>query len=303
MPLRLRPPPRGSRRSQECRCRADAAAQRRPGAARRDSFRLGAGLRGRVQAGVARGVRGGGRAASRRGCGEAGLARASGYRSRHHGRDPGSGGRSNRAAVQPLRRGAGRRRVEVGVAAVRGDRARRRDLRPRHRRHEVEHPHARRRAARLGWQATRWDQGRDRGHGGGRQRVLDLSAVEAGSVRCRCDGDRRHGQRPAGRPDAHGGVAGHGDGDGRGAHAGGAEAQRPVRRRGAGCVDRAAARAGLDARRERRRRRGGAPPRRVDGRLVHRRRVPRARRGRARSAVLRHRAAWGSGSGRDRRSR
>ena len=42
------------------------------------------------------------------------------------------------------------RRVEVEVAAVRGDRARRRDLRPRRRRLEVEHPHPRRRAARLG---------------------------------------------------------------------------------------------------------------------------------------------------------
>ena len=66
------------------------------------------------------------------------------------GEIPAPAGRADGAAVRPLRRRAGRRRVEVGVAAVRGDRARRRDLRARLGRLEVEHPHARRRAARLG---------------------------------------------------------------------------------------------------------------------------------------------------------
>ena len=105
------------------------------------------------------------------------VARASGYRSRHHGEIPAPEGAPTVLLYSHYDVGAGRRRVEVGVAAVRGDRARRRDLRPGHRRHEVEHPHARRRAARLGGQAAGGDQGRDRGHGGGRQRVHDVPAV------------------------------------------------------------------------------------------------------------------------------
>ena len=73
---------------------------------------------------------------------------------------------------------------QVGVAAVRGDRARRRDLRPRHRRLEVEHPHARRRAARLGRPAAGRDQGRDRGPGGGRAaRSPPIPPTRPGAVR------------------------------------------------------------------------------------------------------------------------
>ena len=50
-------------------------------------------------------------------------------------------------------------------------------------------------------------------------------------LRLRRDGDRRHGQRAAGRADADGRPARHGRGDRLGAHARRAEAQRPVRRR------------------------------------------------------------------------
>ena len=91
------------------------------------------------------------------------------HRSGDHGRDPGAGRRADGAPVRPLRRRARRRRGAVDVAAVRGDRARRRDLRPRRGRHEVEHPRPRRRAARVGGQAARRGQDPDRGSGGGRQ--------------------------------------------------------------------------------------------------------------------------------------
>ena len=59
------------------------------------------------------------------------------------------------------------------LAAVRADRARRRDLRPRRGRHEVEHPHARRRAARVGRPAAGRDQALHRGLRGDRQRRAD----------------------------------------------------------------------------------------------------------------------------------
>ena len=92
------------------------------------------------------------------------------------GEIPAPPGRADGAALLALRRRAGRRRVEVGVAAVRGERARRRHLRPRQRRLEVEHPHARRGAAGLGREAARRHQDRDRGPGGDGQRVHDLPA-------------------------------------------------------------------------------------------------------------------------------
>ena len=69
----------------------------------------------------------------------------------------------------------------------------------------------------------------------------------------RRDGDRRHGQRPPRRADAHGRAARDGDGDDRGHHARGRQAQRPVRRRRAGRAARGPARARLAARRQRRR--------------------------------------------------
>ena len=89
-------------------------------------------------------------------------------------------------------------------------RARRRDLRARHRRLEVEHPDARRRAARLGREAARRDQDRDRGPGGGRAARSRPTRRASRAVRRRRDGDRRHGQRAPGRPDAHRRPARHG---------------------------------------------------------------------------------------------
>ena len=68
-------------------------------------------------------------------------------------------------------------------------------------------------------QAAGRDQDRDRGPGGGRQRVQHLPADAARPVRGRRDGDRRHGQRPARRADADGRAARHGDDHGRGADA------------------------------------------------------------------------------------
>ena len=99
------------------------------------------------------------------------------------------------------------------------------------------------------------------------------------------DADRRHGERPAGRADADVALAGHGDADDRGGDARRPEALGPVRRRGAGCADRAPARARLAARRARGRRRRRAPPRGVDRGLVQRGRVPRAGGGAARFAA------------------
>ena len=193
------------------------------------------------------------------------------------------------AAVLALRRRAGGRRVQVGVAAVRGERARRRHLRPRQRRLEVEHPHARRGAARLGREAARRHQDRDRGPGGDGQRVHDLPAEPSPAVRRRRDGDRRHGQRAPRRPDADRRPARHGRRHGRGANARRAEAQRPVRRRRARRAPGADPRAGEPARRQRRRRRGRATARGVDGSELQRRGVPLARRAAGRHAVHRHR--------------
>ena len=65
----------------------------------------------------------------------------------------------------------------------------------------------------------------------------------------RRDGDRRHGQRPPRRADAHGRAAWDGERHGRGADAGRAETQRAVRRRCARRVARAAACARVAARR------------------------------------------------------
>ena len=72
--------------------------------------------------------------------------------------------------------------------------------------------------------------------GGGRQRVHDLPADAARALPVGRDGDRRHGQRAAGRADADGRPARHGRRDRLGAHARRAEAQRPVRRRGPRCA-------------------------------------------------------------------
>ena len=177
----------------------------------------------------------------------------------------------------------------MGVAAVRGDRAGRGDVRPRCGGLEVEHPDARRCDPRVGWQATRGHQDRDRGAGGDRERVHDLPADQAPALRRGRDGDRRHGQRPSGRPDADGRAPWHGRRDRRGAHARRPEAQRPVRWSRPRCADRAAACDRGAARRARRRGRARVAPRGVDGRLVQRRGVPRAGRGAARHAVHRNR--------------
>ena len=196
-----------------------------PGAARRSRATRGrpVDLRARLprvdEAADLRGVRAGRRAVPRRGRRDARLARAAEHRADRDRRDPGPAGRPDRAPVLALRRGAGRRGGEVGVAAVRGDRAGRGDVRPRCRRLEVEHPDARRRAARVGRQAAGRHQDRDRGPGGDRERVHDLPADEAPALRRRRDGDRRHGQRPSRRADADGRAPRHGRRDRRGAHA------------------------------------------------------------------------------------
>ncbi len=72
------------------------------------------------------------------------------HRADHPRRDRRARRRAHGAALQPLRRGPGRRRVAVGHAPVRAHAARRRAVRARCRRHEVEHHRDRRRAARLG---------------------------------------------------------------------------------------------------------------------------------------------------------
>ena len=155
---------------------------------------------------------------------------------------------------------------------------------------------AHRRAARLGRPAAGRHQDRDRGPGGGRaarsrptrRRSPSSSPADAmviadmGSVR-------------PGVPTLTVGAARDGRRDVRGATLGGAEAQRPVRRRGARRAARADPRAREPARRERRRRRRRAPARGVDGRELQRRGVPRARRGAEPACRSSARAAWASG--------
>ena len=177
----------------------------------------------------------------------------------------------------------------MGIAAVRGERARRCDLRTRQLGLEVERACTHRSAPRLGGTPARRDQARDRGPGGSRQRPEHVSDLESRAVPVGRDADLRHGQRSAGRADADGGPARHRAGDDRADDAGRPEAQRPVRRRGARCADRASACARVAARRARRRRGGGSSPRGVDRRVPDRRGVPRAGRGAARAAAHGHR--------------
>ena len=177
----------------------------------------------------------------------------------------------------------------MGVAAVRGERARRRDLRTRQRGLEVERARARRRAPRLGRTAAGGDQARHRGPGGGRQRPQHVPAVESRALPLGRDGDRRHGQCSPGLADPHGRAARDGDGDDRADDTRRAEAQRPVRRRGSRRADRPSARARIPPRRERRRRRRRSAPRGVDRRVIQRGRVPRAGRGAAGAAAHGHR--------------
>ena len=95
------------------------------------------------------------------------------------------------------------RRDEVGVAAVRGDRARRRDLRSRRRRLEVEHPDARRGAARVGGKPPVGIKIVIEGQEEIGSAFGTFPPSRPGAVRRRRDGDRRHGQSPPRRPDAH----------------------------------------------------------------------------------------------------
>ena len=118
------------------------------------------------------------------------------------------------------------------------DRARRRDVRPRQRRLQVERDRAHRRAARVGGAAPGRDQARDRGPGGGRQRPQHLPADPPRAVPLGRDADRGHGERPPGAPDPHRRAPRHRDAHGRGGDARRPEALGPVRRRGAGRADR-----------------------------------------------------------------
>ena len=267
---------------------ADAAASTRPRPARGDPVDLRAELPRANPRAAARGLRRGRRAVPRGRRPHPRAAAAAAHRAGRARRDPGPAGRADRPPVQPLRRRAGRRRVEVAVAAVRRHRAGRRRLRPRIGRLEVEHPDARRRDPGLGGTAARRHQGRHRGAGGGRQRLHHLPADQPGRVRRGRDGDRRHGQPAARHRDADGRAARDGDDHRRGAHPRRAEAQRPVRRRRARRPRDPAAGARGPARRARRRRRCGAEAGGLDRRELQRRGVPPARRDRARGAVRRH---------------
>ena len=130
-----------------------------------------------------------------------------------------------------------RRRGGVGVAGVRADGARRRDLRARRGRHQVEHHGARRGAARVGRAPAGRHQGRDRGPRRGRRRRPDnLPPRASRAVRGRRDADRGHGQRAARRAHAHRRPARDGETSWSHTRCGRSlrQAQRPVRRRGAG---------------------------------------------------------------------
>ena len=175
----------------------------------------------------------------------------------------------------------------MGVAAVRGDRARRSHLWTRLRRLEVEHPQAHGRAAGVGGQATGRDQDRHRGPGGDRQRLHDLPADPARPVRRGRDGDRGHGEHPPRRADAHDRPPWDGSRHHRGADAGRPQALGPVRRRGARCTPRRAPRARVDARRARRRGGGWTASRGVEWSVLLGRGVPRARGDRGGDAVHR----------------
>ena len=81
---------------------------------------------------------------------------------------------------------------------------------------EVQRDRAHRRAPGVGGPAPGRDQARDRGPGGGRQRPQHLPPVASRALPLGRDADRRHGQRPPGRADAHRRAARHGDADDRG---------------------------------------------------------------------------------------
>ncbi len=154
----------------------------------------------------ARGARPDRHVAARRRGGADRAARAARHRTDHRGHRAGAGGGTDGAALLPLRRPAGRRRVLVADAAVHPDRDRRRGVRAGRRRRQVQpdQPPGRPPGAACPRAAVPGDpQDRLRGAGGVGQRLRRVPGAAPRALRRRRDGDRRHGQHRTGRPDLH----------------------------------------------------------------------------------------------------
>ena len=124
-----------------------------------------------TRAALDRDARRGGRAAARRRCRADRHDRPARLGARDHGRDPGPPGAPTVLLYGHYDIAPVGEESKWESPPYEATRARRRDLRPRRGRLEVEHPHAHRRAARLGRPAAGRHQARDRGPGGNRQRA------------------------------------------------------------------------------------------------------------------------------------